>query len=433
MPIRDIQTRGPSLSRIGIIRLGTKHPQKNYPMDADHFVLTDAPDIAAVYGEEPRELFIYLPFDDVDRNFPAHHELWSATGCLCRGDGERIVDRLEGATRVIRSGQVISGYVEQDGSPQGPGAVVACPGLNRTEDFYPRCKDCRPRGMLIVMVRDPMRPTQLVNDRLGYYQVSTHSFYNIQNVSSQLAYAAQLASNMGRGLRGIPMILRRREQEITYTDSKSNQRKTVKKWLLDLEFDYQWVQVANATMHQLAVSSPTEIHALPSGMVVTEDGEIVDEDDGGYSPPSVVVVSSPQQAANSNGNGHSGPKRPYDPETFKQRWQEVLPVFERNSPGPIEAGVRGLVVSKIEDCFHEDVPEVRTRKRHVFIQFVVGKISTNHFTQAEGKLMLKLLDDGNALSEVRAIVRHAERLSSADQSQEELPLGEGSDEESIPF
>jgi hypothetical protein len=434
MPVKDIQTRGPRLSRIGIIRLGVKKVSgsgKEYPADVDHFVLTDAPDIAAAYGDQPRELLIYLPFDDVDENFPAHHELWSATGCLCRGDGERIVDRLEGATRVIRGGEVISSFVEQDGSNYGVGDVVGCPGLNRSPDFYPRCVDCRPRGMLIVMVRDPQRPTQLVNDRLGYYQISTHSYYNIQNLSGQLAYAANLAADMGRGLRGIPMVLRRREQEITYTDSKSNSRKTVKKWLLDLEFDMQWVRLANENMHHLALSEPTEIHALPSGVVVDEDGVIIDEFEGSAPlpppRPAPAAPKSPSQPHKPNGCGTETKevKRPYTPEQFRQRWNDKLPAFIQKYPGPIEQSLLDKLQGQLNGFFVDrDQPTAAVAD---FLMYLIGREFNASNTVvwldlAEAKLLEKILDDGNALSEVRQIVRH---VSSGG---DELPLTEDADQ-----
>jgi len=69
------RTRPRRLVRLGIIRLGYKEKRKRkdgseyeFPVQADHFVLTDAQDVAEFYGEQPRELDVILPFPDVYRN-----------------------------------------------------------------------------------------------------------------------------------------------------------------------------------------------------------------------------------------------------------------------------------------------------------------------------------------------------------------------------
>jgi hypothetical protein len=420
MPIRDIQKPTPRLSRIGIIRLGMKVQKQSHngktvevPTDANYFLLHDAPEVQAVYGEEPQELLVYLPFGSVDENFPAHHELWSATGCLCRGDGVRIVDRMVGTKRTIRGGEVYMDYSEEDGQGYTVGDVVACPGLDRTDTFYARCKDCRPRGMLIVLVRDPHRPTQLINDRLGYYQISTHSFYNIQNLTGQLHYAEELAANMGRSLQGIPMILRRVAREITYTDGKKDERRTTTKWLLDLEFDAEWVRAANTMIHERALTA-TPTYALPAGAVIdAETGEILDEyesegasfDDSGQGAVENLQGAT-QQMKQTGLRGDGAVNRPYPPDEFRSRFSSLRSVFEtRNAsePGSIDKKLRGALVGRLNAMFDgEAEPD---KHRRTFLRFVTGEESSKKLSQAEGKLFMQILDDGSAISEVRAIVR----------------------------
>lgn len=298
-PMLDIQPRTPRLTRLGVIRLGVKRTSRNgkeYPAEVDHFVLKDAPELVAAYGNEPKELLIYLPFESLDENLVAWHELWYRSGLVCRGNGETIQKLVKsGQGVVVANGEVKEAYADHDLNGEAykftPGDRVGCPGLDH--NLWARCARCRPSALFIVMVRDPERPTQLVNDRLGYYQVRTSSFHNIQALTGQLLHALETARAMGHGsLRGIPMILRRQERTITYLD-ETGEQKTSTHYLLNLEFDVQWVKAANAALHARAlgagavdapalpelVTPPAAAHELvEEGEYIVEEGEYTDED-----------------------------------------------------------------------------------------------------------------------------------------------------------
>jgi hypothetical protein len=385
MPITDIQKVSPRLSRLGIVRLGIKKQSngKEYPADVAHFVLTDAPDLAAAYGPNPDALQIYLPFATLDENLIAYHELWKASGCVCRGDGQRIIDLMgPDGKKLIRDGQVLRDYAERDsgahlenGDSYQAGDVVPCPGLEHS--LYPRCADCKPSAVLIAMVRDPRRPVQLVGDRLGYYQIRTHSFYNIQNLTGQLAYAAQVAERMGRDLRGIPMILRRVARELAYTD-KDGQRKTSTKHLLDLEFDPQWVQWANAGMRALATG---ELPALPDYIDVDPDtGEIVDAESGnGDAAPAMILPEFDEVT----GQGEpfpaqtiqpgKTPARPWGPETLARKLLESVEKHIEARPGDV-ALIGEDAARKIATVTGNILNGIASNevKRHALLNFVFG-------------------------------------------------------------
>jgi hypothetical protein len=425
--MKDLKPETPRFAQQGVIALGVKRTKTvngrevEFPSDVNYFVLDRAPEIKEAYaahpdyGPEPTELLFYFPFETIGQNMPAAHELWKGSGCHCRGDGEFIRDRLDpanGVARVIRQSRVVKPYIEENGVTYEPGQQVSCPGAEH--NLYARCAACKPTTRLILIVRDPFNPKQFINRKLVYYLLSTRSVYNYIQLSGQLEMIQSLAGRMGQTLAAIPLKLTRKPQTIYYTARNKEgveERKQVTKALLNIEVDIQWIQLASQAMYETALSAPQPLMITAGDDVIEYDpetGEILDDD------AEVRRDVTPGK----NGNGNGGPKRPYDPHTMKARWDEVLPVFTRNSPGPIEGGIRGLVVSKIEGFFSDDEPEVRIEKRHTFIQFLTGKISTNHFTQAEGKLMLKMLDDGNALTEVRNIVR---LIESGELN--ELPLG----------
>ncbi len=282
MPALDIQKADEQrLSRLGIIRLGIKvpgrTPDKSYPKEADHFVLTDAPDVAAVYGDKPQSLLVYLPFPTVDENLIAYHELWAAGYCKCRGDANRIVDLLDpaGVERIVRDGLVLKDF-NAEGDSFRVGDVMPCPGL--AHNRYKRCLKCRPSAVLMVMVRSPHDETQLVADRLGYYQIRTNSFHNIHNLTAQLRYAEKVARQWNGSLQGIPLILKRVQRDISYvnTDTASGEqrRQTGPKWLLDVEFDLVWVHRATERMRALALGDGlSPMPMLDAGLNEVVDGE----------------------------------------------------------------------------------------------------------------------------------------------------------------
>lgn len=101
MPIKEFEGKR-RLPVIGKIRLGTRKTSsggKEYPSEADHFVLDDAPDVAAVYGKEPKQLEVIFPVDDLNKVMPYWYK-WYGGGVKdkegniiggklnCYGDGD---------------------------------------------------------------------------------------------------------------------------------------------------------------------------------------------------------------------------------------------------------------------------------------------------------------------------------------------------------
>jgi len=235
MPIKDLQKRVPMLKRGGIIRLGYKEKKivndKEiwYPVAADHFVLKDAPDLTELYGPQPRLLNVLFPFDDIDRVFQAWHQRWRAGGLQCRGDGDTVqyaVDPNTGRV-LVRDGQALQAFT-CNGETFKNGDLVPCPGL--AHDLYPKCKECSPNALLILLIRE--------KPRLVYYQLATTSKHNIVKLTGQLEF---LRRSAGR-LTGIPLILELRPEEISTPSGDGGKRVRRTKYLLSLEPDPQWVQ-----------------------------------------------------------------------------------------------------------------------------------------------------------------------------------------------
>lgn len=294
MPIKDLQRKDkPGLTRAGIIRLGykvkkckgcktinlasnqtcqkcgksdwpkNKYGEITFPKAADHFVLSDAPGVATAMGTaEPKDLRIYLPFDDIDANFPAYHQYWVSSALICRGDGETIQYAINPQTGkiIVRDGVAIDDF--DSATPDNgkmhfrPGDRIVCPGMSH--HLYTKCQMCKPNAMLIVLLRDI--------PRLAYYQVATTSIHNIVNLTEQMTYIKQ---TIGR-LQGVPFILKIRPQKISVPKPDGG-RQRVEKHLLSLEVDPEWVKKLMTAQDRLA--DPVRRLLVEE---IEDDGDVID-------------------------------------------------------------------------------------------------------------------------------------------------------------
>lgn len=81
MPIHEL-VDNLSIPIKGVIRLGVKKETAKgaeYPDTVEYFVLKDAPDVKAYYGDEPKFLDIVFPGDDIDAVLPTWFKYWTAS------------------------------------------------------------------------------------------------------------------------------------------------------------------------------------------------------------------------------------------------------------------------------------------------------------------------------------------------------------------
>jgi hypothetical protein len=283
MPLKDRDRSRPRrLVRLGIIRLGHKETkvktradgteyEVEYPVQDDHFLLHDAPDVAEFYGDEPRELDVILPFPDIARNFDAFYNVWAGGVLVCKGDGEQVQYAAPFNVKKTRSGRtgvynaagdtlVSDGQAqvtfEWNGQSFAPGDIVPCPGASGSA--YPHCVACRVSAILKVMMAKP----ELF--RLGYYQVATGSGRNYDTLLGTLEL---ISGNGQRPVSGIPFKLRLVKEATTYTEN--GKRKATEKWFLQLEPD----PTLTRQLYQQQAAALVRAE-LPAPTVDMETGEV---------------------------------------------------------------------------------------------------------------------------------------------------------------
>jgi hypothetical protein len=184
----------PRLAEIGKIKIGGKGKEveskkgKKFriPVKFDCFVVTTTerdsdgnfmpdPDVMGTegVGDEPKELSIRLPFDDISMNFHTSYQLYEGAKLKCKGDGETATRRKE------------------DGSEE----PVAC---NLDTCKHMEQGKCKVSGILsCYLVASPSYG--------GVYRFRTHSWNSVSNI---LAALDDFSLNTGGILQGLPLKLK---------------------------------------------------------------------------------------------------------------------------------------------------------------------------------------------------------------------------------
>lgn len=280
MPIKGLTDRGLAFPEIGQIRKGKKETRKRkdkseytVPVDLTYFrVLFDEKEIESAqifrdkYGEEPDEINIILPFDEIERCWDAWLEAYTAGRMVARSDGERftyLIDTESGEI-LVKNGEPFKPY--KDGQSVG-------------KDYKGKDVFCRPVGRLKVIVPELARA--------AYMTVMTSSIHDIANLSAQLEAFKQINEGV---IKGIPLVLRRRPKMISTPDLKNKgQRVRREKYLLSIEADPVWVKAKLSEVKHLSLPGDgysllpggDEDDVIESGFVEDE----IEEENGEEFPP----------------------------------------------------------------------------------------------------------------------------------------------------
>lgn len=248
MTIKGLTDRPVSFPEIGSIRKGDKGGTNGAPRDLSYFLIqldereTKAAEvISRTYKDQPTEINILFPFDDVDRNFECWMEAYTAGALVYRSDGERVLYEINPTTG---ERLVVNGEPEKPHRPNPIGRYTNSKG--NTEPI-----NAKPTGRMKVILPELAR--------LCYLTVHTTSVHDVMNLTAQLR---ALYAIHGR-LAGIPLKLRRRPVSIS-TPTPDGKRARRKKWLLSVEADPEWVAAKIAEMQRAALPGGHEAALLLS-------------------------------------------------------------------------------------------------------------------------------------------------------------------------
>lgn len=119
---RTTANNSPHLGIVGKIKVGEKHPEKNYPMSLDYFRATsENPQYVQAfqecYGEKPKSIPVIFVSDDINHVCSEHLELRDNAGKLfAKGDGLNfeIVNEKDGTWLKITLDMILAKYEDLD-------------------------------------------------------------------------------------------------------------------------------------------------------------------------------------------------------------------------------------------------------------------------------------------------------------------------------
>lgn len=214
MPIHSIVAK-PRLPILGKIRLGIRKESAKgslYPVEVEHFVLTDAPGVAEVYGEDPKELDVFFPADDIDAVLPTWYKAYGAgkkdsQGNLiggkinCMGEGP-IVQEIDG--EIVESPGNAQHFAARDPVtkvvPMRPCMGQKCP------DYI--AKKCKQTMKVVVIL-----PTVSL---YGAFQIDTTSWHSIRSFHDLINHIKNLN---GGSIKYVPLKIVREETVTTYEEN----------------------------------------------------------------------------------------------------------------------------------------------------------------------------------------------------------------------
>jgi hypothetical protein len=196
MPIKSLTTRQARFPLLGKIRKGgekKENPKRPGTLisgdDLEYFRIdSDIQGInekfTAIYGKEPKQLDCLLPFPYTDQVFPCWMEDWGATGLVSRCDEEKQ-------------------HIYQQAGKMIATNPIPCKRQQNPDGSYSGCK-CKQVGRLQIVLPKL--------GELGYFEVETHSKWDIIGLTEQLLAIETSAGS----LIGIPFLLERGSRELSY-------------------------------------------------------------------------------------------------------------------------------------------------------------------------------------------------------------------------
>lgn len=222
MPIQRIASRV-SLPLLGKFRLGIKRESKSgskFPTNAETFLLHDLPEyyqekIREIYGDDPRELDVIFPLNDLEKVAPCWLT-WYAAGVENKDGsviGGKLMCRGNGPDEQGNPGTALF-YGDPDpvtGLPKERECLGEnCPDWNTAKGY----RQCKPLLTLRVML-----PRVTMS---GVFGITTTSWYSIQSFYEQMNMFNVLYNGV---VAGVPLKLARIETAIRYKDQQSGKEK----------------------------------------------------------------------------------------------------------------------------------------------------------------------------------------------------------------
>lgn len=378
----------------------------------------------AIFGASPKQLIVTLAFNELDMVWDNWLEAYTAGRMIARTDGEKFlywIDNKTGERKVVNGepftpwheGMQVGSYVNRTSGKTVP---VYCKEVGRLKLVVPALA------------------------RMAYFTLHTTSYHDCEFITEQLGALKELSLRYRFHLAGIPLLLRRRIYDVTHVKEDGSAQR-VKKWLINLEADPEWMKRMFEQMKFMSLPAvPGEKMRLASGEVLEataadyqpQPGEIEDdpEEDGDQgieqggeegiqegqvteTTATPLAGATPQPSANIGGAA-AETKRPYKPETIREKLQSLADGKYAGYVASEEQ--RKLLRYSLELCFAGQ--KEGEAMRHAVAYYLTGSESTSDIPGPFVKAMLDAWlqpkkDSGGDYSVISAAVQEAQVIYTA--------------------
>ena len=140
--------------------------------------------------------------------------------------------------------------------------------------------------------------------RLVMFTLKTPSYYDCLNIEQHLGALQAIADALNSGnATGIPIHIYRAEREVTWNQPDGSAQR-VKKWLVHIESDPEWVKAAVRRLAEFALTGEMSLPLLPEhpGEIAGSIDPEQDVDNGAYAEESVAELpAQPEMFSHSDG------------------------------------------------------------------------------------------------------------------------------------
>lgn len=413
MPIKGLTDAPRSFIRVGRIKKGTRDEETGKMTDLDYFRTVFDPsaknieeEFKKVYGEKPVRINIRLAFRTIPEVWDANFECYKKGGLIAKaGETEErglywIYYRDPDTSEVlVRDGRAVGSdgqkFMAEPIDLKKPiysymGNIKQADGSYKKESVPVYLE---PAGRLNVVV------PEIAHLRVGFMEFCPGSPRDIRTISAELAGIQLWADNTGRELPGIPMVLTRRQEDVTVNINGTLSRK--KSWVVHIELAGEWGGKALESL---------EMRALPDNIVDGEviEGEFEDEEpkqiDDGWEPPAEFSNDQPKKSVAKPRAENAAPvqspvatgevslNRPYSALVFRAKLLEMiaaLPAAYEEKKLPLTIGPNdGKILASIMDQIFGGI---KGEGRHVVCAWLLKKTSTKDMTAAELKALFHIM------------------------------------------
>ena len=390
-PINGLTNVPKAFLRLGHIRKGIKD-ERGFPRDLEYFRVTfnNQPaceeEFVKVYGEKPTSINIRLAFPNVLDVWDANYEAYSKGGMIAKASSTPDRGLFWVFYRRHDNGDVLV----RDGIGVGlEGAEFAAKPIDPEKPIYSyKNKNgesvpvmLEPVGRLNVVV------PEIAHIRVGFLEFRPGSPKDISAISRELAAIDHMARQTGKDITGIPMRLTRQPEDITKNIGGKLSRG--ESWMVHIEVGGEWANRALETIDRLALPASTsdiveaEVHDM-----LEEEPEIPDEIreelerfEQDFPPPPPAPKKSEKLP-----NG-----RPYEPETFREKFQEMIIKMgdnfaSKNAEIVVDDVQRKVVASTIDGIFNGD-----KTMRYTFTRWLCGQASTKKLSPVQIRCLMTIM------------------------------------------